>query len=82
MKVSEIKLWGTYSNGEFGNRWAVRQVLTIEAREGEREEDQVTFKVLVGPGRRAKGNCTRAEFLRWVRYEVVRNESSWERALE
>jgi len=76
----EIKLGATYSNGDFGKHWAVRQILQIEGVANSVEQDQVTFKVLVGPGRRSRGSCTRIEFLQWVRYEVVRNENSWERA--
>ena len=75
----EIKPGATYSNGDFGKHWAVRQILQIEGVTESVEQDQVTFKVLVGPGRRSNGSCTRVEFLQWVRYEEVRNENSWER---
>lgn len=79
MKKPEIKPGGAYSNGEFGNRWSLRQVIAIEPGPGLPDQDLVLFKVLAGTGRRARLTCTRAEFMRWARYEVVRNENSWER---
>lgn len=80
MKKPEIKLGAAYSNGDFGKHWVVRQVSHIEVSPDAVELDNITFKVLVGPGRRSRLSCTRGEFLRWMRYEVVRNENSWERA--
>lgn len=80
VKKPEIKLGAAYSNGDFGKHWAVRQILHIDASDESVEQDSITFKVLVGPGRRSRLSCSRAEFLRWMRYEVVRNENSWERA--
>jgi len=79
MKKPEIKLGSAYSNGDFGNRWVVRQVLAVTPMGDGVEFETVTFKVLVGPGRRSKSSCTMEEFVHWVRHEVVRNENSWER---
>ncbi|TCV82563.1 hypothetical protein [Sulfurirhabdus autotrophica] len=75
----DIRLGGSYSNGEFGNRWVVRQIISITTARDEIESESVTFKVLVGPGRRSKGSCTLVEFEKWARHEVVRNENSWGR---
>jgi CBS domain-containing membrane protein len=80
LKKPEIKLGSAYSNGDFGKHWVVRQILHIEYSAGSADLDNITFKVLVGPGRRAKHSCSRSEFQIWMRYEVVRNENSWERA--
>lgn len=80
MKKPEIRLGAAYSNGDFGKHWVVRQILHIEVSSDAVELDNITFKVLVGPGRRSRLSCTRGEFARWMRYEVVRNENSWERA--
>ena len=79
MRKPEIRKGGTHSNGAFGSHWAVRQVLDLSPMIGETAEQEMAFKVLVGPGRRGKFSCTHKEFMRWVRYEVVRNENSWER---
>lgn len=76
----DIRLGGSYSNGEFGNRWVVRQIISITPAADELESASVTFKVLVGPGRRSKGSCAMVEFEKWARHEVVRNENSWGRA--
>lgn len=67
----QVKLGATYSNGNFGRHWAVRQVLALGAG------DSVSYKVLVGEGRRSQGICSLEEFMRWARYEVVRDENSW-----
>lgn len=80
MKKPEIKSGSAYSNGDFGKHWVVRQILHIEPSADSADLDSITFKVLVGPGRRARHSCSRAEFQCWMRYEVVRNENSWGRA--
>jgi CBS domain-containing membrane protein len=73
----KLRIGGYYSNGDFGNRWAVRQVVRIAA--GPAGDEQVRYKVVVGPGRRQEGSCEHSEFTGWAKYEVTRNESSWER---
>ena len=82
MKKPKIKPGCAYSNGDFGNRWVVRQVLAVNLPGDGIEYESVTFKVLVGQGRRSKGSCSMEEFVQWVRHEVVRNENSWERLAE
>lgn len=82
MERPEIKAGAVYSNGDFGKRWVLRQVLAIEPASGSPEDDLVRYKVLAGSDRRARQSCSRAEFRRWARYEVVRNENSWERVTE
>lgn len=71
-KANLIRLGGYYSNGVFGKHWSVRQVVA-------KDVGAVTYKVLVGPGRRCTGSCSHDEFMDWARYEVTRNENSWER---
>lgn len=65
-----------YSNGNFGKHWAVRQIVAIS------DTGDVSFKVLVGQGRRRTVSCSSKEFLDWARYEVVRDENSWIRLTE
>ncbi len=69
----EIRIGGCYSNGDFGRRWVVRQVL------GFKSGQRLRYKVLVGDERRKTFECATDEFVEWARYEVVRNENSWER---
>jgi len=73
---SQIELGKCYSNGGYGSDWSVRQVVDEAADE---KQDRVIYKVLAGRDRRNTGVCTRQEFACWARYEVVRNENSWQR---
>ncbi|MGE0081579.1 MAG: HPP family protein [Thiohalomonadaceae bacterium] len=68
---------GCYSNGQFGERWQVRKVVSDLGGEA---GGRVVYRVVAGEGRGDSGVCTREEFARWARYEVVRNENSWQRA--
>jgi len=78
MKKPVIRAGGNYSNGVFGRHWSVRYVVSRQRAAGERE-DCITYRVLVGADRRKQFTCGLEEFLRWVIYEVVRNETSWVR---
>jgi CBS-domain-containing membrane protein len=69
---------GCYSNGQFGERWEVRKVISDLG--GEEGAGRVVYRVVAGDGRGASGICTREEFARWARYKVVRNENCWLRA--
>lgn len=79
MRILVIEQGSAYSNGEFGNRWVVRQVTGVTKANEENDSDYVAFKILVGLGRRSTASCSMAEFVKWARHEVVRNENSWER---
>ena len=74
----QIRLRHCYSNGHYGQDWAIREVVD-EAPSTDPDRDQVIYKVVTGNGRRTSSVCTRAEFARWARYEVFRDESSWQR---
>lgn len=75
---SAIRVGAVYSNGNFGNHWGVRQVLAQNVDcPSIGVQDCIRYKVLVGPGRRSQAVCSREEFVRWARYEVVRDENSW-----
>lgn len=81
MEEAKIRVGACYSNGEFGSRWAVRQVLAMYTVE-ENGAVQVRYKVLVGEGRRKEFMCDRNAFEAWVKYEVIRNENTWERIMD
>jgi CBS domain-containing membrane protein len=67
-----------YSNGKYGAEWSVRQI--IDAADGSAgQDDKVIYKVAAGDARYSTGVATRAEFARWARYEVYREEGNWRR---
>ena len=74
----DIRLDGYYSNGRYGDDWSVRHVVD-QALRGDPEKDQVIYRVVAGQHRRNAGTMSRADFARWARYEVVRNENSWQK---
>lgn len=78
MHPDQISLDGYYSNGRYGEEWSVRHVVDQSLR-GDPEKDQVIYRVVAGKDRRAAGVATRADFARWARHEVVRNENSWQK---
>jgi len=74
----QVRLHRFYSNGRYGEDWAIREVVD-ESPHADAEKDMVIFKAVAGKGRRRSGVCTRGEFARWARYEVFRDETSWQR---
>ena len=60
MVESSIKYGSCYSNGIYGNCWAVRQV-TREHADG-----SVSFKNVAGPERRKSATMAREEYAHWV----------------
>ena len=78
LRPEQIGLGACYSNGRYGDEWAVRQIVD-ESGESDPDRDYVVFKVVAGAGRRNSGVARRAEFARWARHQVVRHESSWRR---
>jgi CBS-domain-containing membrane protein len=67
-----------YSNNEFGDDWAVRQLVDESSSENP-EQDIVIFKTVAGKNRRKSGYATRTEFLRWAKHQVIRDEDNWKR---
>jgi CBS domain-containing membrane protein len=78
LQAQQIKLDHYYSNGLFGKLWQVRHIID-EAMHNDPSKDKVIYKIVAGPGRRSTGTCSREEFAAWARYEVARNENSWQR---
>lgn len=86
----QLEVGACYSNGRYGEEWSVRHVVDASddgpgdggddggdaARDG---RGQVVYRVVAGQGRRSSGYCSRAEFLRWARHRVVRDEDNWKR---
>jgi CBS-domain-containing membrane protein len=63
-----------YSNGRFGADWAVRCVVEVV---GGAADDQVLYRGVAGADRRRSGTLPKADFARWARYEVERDETTW-----
>ena len=76
--VDQIQLGRYYSNGKYGNEWAVHQVVD-ESGKNNPVQDQVIYKVVAGNKRRSSATLTREAFAQWARYEVFLNENSWQR---
>ena len=76
--VGNIKTGEYYSNGEYGENWSVRQILD-ESIHQETNNDMLTYKTVAGMGRRTSGIISRADFVKWARYQVIRDEDNWKR---
>lgn len=72
----QIRLHGYYSNGRYGEEWAVRQVVDLSPG-AVPERDRVVYRIAEGQGRGGSDVISRNEFARWARYEVFREESTW-----
>lgn len=79
MSCLQIQSGRAYSNGVFGNQWEVREVVGGPVCNTPGDARAISYRVVVGKLRRRRFTCSHDEFLRWARYEVVRNENSWER---
>jgi len=77
----QIWLGHYYSNGRYGDHWSVRQLID-ESGEKDPARSLVIYKTVAGKDRRQTGSCARAEFARWAKYEVVRQENTWLRVRE
>lgn len=69
---------GYYSNGKYGDEWAVRFIVEESANKNQ-ADDVIIYKVVAGKGRRSSGYSSRKEFLRWAKHQVVRDEENWKR---
>jgi hypothetical protein len=72
-----------YSNGAYGDSWAVRQIIDWDYENStgisQPDEEQLIFKVVAGNNRRSTGVMTKKDFARWAKHEVVRDEENWRR---
>jgi CBS-domain-containing membrane protein len=76
LPVEDIRLGAFYSNGRYGTQWSVRQVVDESS---DPQRDMIIYKVVAGADRRSTGSLSRAEFARWAKYEVQRDEYYWKR---
>jgi len=71
LPVTGVRVGACYCNGEFGPDWQVRRVVDVA--------DKITYRVVAGVERRRINHVDPALFAEWARYEVVLNETSWQR---
>lgn len=76
LQASEIQVGQFYSNGRYGERWAVRQVID-EYQDSERGKDIVVYKVVAGHAKGHSGTASRGAFAVWAKQQVERHESDW-----
>lgn len=74
LPAEDLRLEACYSNGAYGAQWSVRCITRLEG-------DMVHYRVMAGTGRRDTGHCTTETFCNWARYQVERNENSWQRVV-
>jgi len=81
MDPADIQIGGYYCNGSFGPEWQVREVIDhADAATAESSTaDALRYRVVAGNQRRRTGVSSREAFAGWARYEVCRNENSWQR---
>lgn len=58
-----------YGSRRSGRHWSVRQIVD-ERRRPAPEEDLILYRIVDGKGRQRRGECTRAEFMRWAGNEL------------
>jgi len=81
VKPHDVQLGSYYSNGRYGQDWSVRQIVDEPANHDESSGTElVTYRVVAGKDRRARGTCSREQFADWARYQVSRNENCWRKA--
>jgi len=71
----ELETGNCYSNGQYGDRWAVRQITHIDFGEG--TDDSIKYLIVTGADSDTLGKCTRTEFLRWASHEVISDDNVW-----
>jgi CBS domain-containing membrane protein len=78
LRINQLKLGHYYSNGEIDDNWSVRQIID-EADDQYTDEELIIYKIVAGKGISETSTIRRNDFSQWAKYEVYRNERSWER---
>ncbi len=90
INYQELQLGHYYSNGEYGERWSVRQIIdwadatSIPGKistntSNNMGNETLIYKTIAGAGRRSTGILTKNEFSEWAKHEVTRDEENWRR---
>jgi CBS domain-containing membrane protein len=78
VEAADVKVGSYYSNGRYGDRWSVRYVIE-ESGNKRPYKCMVIYRVVAGDGRGGSAACSWEEFSQLAKYEVFRNENSWQR---
>lgn len=78
---SSILLGHSYSNGQLGRLWSVRQVID-QAVGVKNRRDKVIYKILAGDQLYTTAVCEYEEFRQWARFEVAAQDGRWVRLRE
>ncbi len=83
IKFNELQHGHYYSNGEYGERWSVRQIIdwadSSNNASADTEDGILIYKTVAGVGRSKTGVLSKNEFSLWAKHEVTRNEENWHR---
>ncbi|TCK08787.1 HPP family protein [Marinobacterium mangrovicola] len=73
-----LKVGRYYSNGLYGEKWAIRQILDGPENMAI-ERERLVFKTVAGDGSYGTGSCTLREFREWVGFPVEFTGERWVR---
>lgn len=79
LSPEQILLGHCYSNGRPGSDGSVRKVIDEAGVVSSPAKDKIIYRVMAGAQARTTGTCTRADFARWAKYEVVPEDGAWRR---
>lgn len=72
IKPENLQIENYYSNGHYGKHWSIRQII-------DESDDVITYRVAAGADRRNQASCTKDEFAKWARFEVIHVNNQWQR---
>lgn len=78
IEPAQLVVDGYYSNGKYGEEWAVRHIVDKSDHE-EPGEVVIVYRGVAGADRRKSGYISQKEFIRWAKYQVVLDEQNWKR---
>lgn len=75
---SALEVGRYYSNGRLGEVWSIRRIVDASPVKADKR-GMVLYRVAAGHEKRDSGYCSREDFSRWARYEVVKDGDRWQR---
>lgn len=78
IEPSQLEVGRFYSNGRLGEVWSIRRIVDASPVKADKR-GMVLYRVAAGHEKRDSGYCSREDFSRWARYEVVKDGERWRR---